>query len=263
VGGCPTCPRTWGGQRVRHDALTAWGAAARKGCAALVQLSHPGRQTNRFICGQPLAPSEGPPVKVMASFSRPRAMTPLEVEAAVERFAFAADACRRAGFDGVQIHAAHGYRLAQFLSSLTNRRRLHARGEDQLGRLPGGRLLRGGLARGRPLAGRGGHRPSRDLRGVTRLPLMVTGASGPPRRWRRRWGRMRSAVRPLLVKGDDAVDHRAEPALVDPALPPPRWRIGGGQASAKCGTTPPIRPGQGTMIRGSSGAHFSAVTLKS
>ena len=105
-----------------HEALSAWSAAARKGCAALVQLSHPGRQTNRFICGQPLAPSEGPPVKVMASFSRPRAMTPLEVEATVERFVFAADACRRAGFDGVQIHAAHGYLLAQFLSPLTNRR---------------------------------------------------------------------------------------------------------------------------------------------
>jgi len=104
------------------QALAAWSAAARKGCAALVQLSHAGRQANRFTCRQPVAPSQGPPVKVLASFARPRAMTPLEIEATVERFTFAAEACRRAGFDGVQIHAAHGYLLAQFLSPLTNRR---------------------------------------------------------------------------------------------------------------------------------------------
>jgi 2,4-dienoyl-CoA reductase-like NADH-dependent reductase (Old Yellow Enzyme family) len=105
-----------------HQALSAWAAAARQGSPALVQLSHPGRQTYRFVCGEPVAPSEGPPVKALASFSRPRAMTPLEIEATVERFASAADACRRAGFDGVQVHAAHGYLLAQFLSPLTNRR---------------------------------------------------------------------------------------------------------------------------------------------
>jgi 2,4-dienoyl-CoA reductase-like NADH-dependent reductase (Old Yellow Enzyme family) len=105
-----------------HEALSAWAAAARRGSAALVQLSHPGRQTYRFVCGEPLAPSEGPAVKALASFARPRAMTPLEVEGTVERFASAADACRRAGFDGVQVHAAHGYLLAQFLSPRTNRR---------------------------------------------------------------------------------------------------------------------------------------------
>ena len=105
-----------------HEALASWAAAARKGCPALVQLSHPGRQTNRFLCGRPVAPSEGPSVKVLASFARPRAMTPIEVEETVGRFAFAAEACQRAGFDGVQVHAAHGYLLAQFLSPLTNHR---------------------------------------------------------------------------------------------------------------------------------------------
>jgi 2,4-dienoyl-CoA reductase-like NADH-dependent reductase (Old Yellow Enzyme family) len=102
--------------------LAAWSSASRKGGAALVQLSHAGRQTSRFVSGQPVAPSAVAPVRVLGSFSRPRAMTAGEIGATIERFAFAADACRRAGFDGVQVHAAHGYLLSQFLSPLTNRR---------------------------------------------------------------------------------------------------------------------------------------------
>jgi 2,4-dienoyl-CoA reductase-like NADH-dependent reductase (Old Yellow Enzyme family) len=105
-----------------HEALASWAVAARAGCPAIVQLSHPGRQTYRFVCGRPLAPSEGRPVQVLASFARPRAMTSIEVEETVARFGFAAEACQRAGFDGVQVHAAHGYLLAQFLSPLTNQR---------------------------------------------------------------------------------------------------------------------------------------------
>lgn len=110
--------------------LAAWSAASRKDGAALVQLSHAGRQTSRFVSGQPVAPSAVAPVRVLGSFSRPRAMTAEEIGATIERFAFAADACRRAGFDGVQVHAAHGYLLSQFLSPLTNRR------EDEWGGPP-------------------------------------------------------------------------------------------------------------------------------
>ena len=122
---------------VPHQALRHWAAAARRGlhgtvpgeapsphrCApVLVQLSHPGRQATRFGSPRPIAPSDGPAVKLLASFARPRAMTPVEIEETVERFAAAAGACQAAGFDGVQVHAAHGYLLAQFLSPLTNRR---------------------------------------------------------------------------------------------------------------------------------------------
>jgi 2,4-dienoyl-CoA reductase-like NADH-dependent reductase (Old Yellow Enzyme family) len=104
------------------DALAAWAAACRRGSPAIAQLSHPGRQVNRFLCGEPVGPSAGPAVHQLASFSRPRALSPSEIEDVVSRFATAAGACQRAGFDGVQIHAAHGYLLAQFLSPLTNRR---------------------------------------------------------------------------------------------------------------------------------------------
>lgn len=88
----------------------------------LAQLNHPGRQTNRFVAWRPVAPSDGPAVAMLGAFGRPRALRDDEVDAIVERFVAAAVRCRDAGFDGVQVHAAHGYLLAQFLSPATNRR---------------------------------------------------------------------------------------------------------------------------------------------
>src|SRR3546814_9675650 len=49
-------------------------------------------------------------------------MTVAEMERLVERFADAAQRCQRAGFDGVQIHAANGYLMSQCLTEYTNRR---------------------------------------------------------------------------------------------------------------------------------------------
>lgn len=88
----------------------------------LAQLNHPGRQTNRFMARRPVAPSRGPAVAMLGAFARPRALHDDEVDAVVDRFVAAAVRCRDAGFDGVQVHAAHGYLLAQFLSPATNRR---------------------------------------------------------------------------------------------------------------------------------------------
>ena len=102
-------------------ALTAWAAAAKGGGAsAIVQLNHPGRQTLSSIAGEVVAPSAIRPRVRGARFPTPRALTGDEVRELIERFATSAEICVRAGFDGVQIHGAHGYLVSQFLSPLAN-----------------------------------------------------------------------------------------------------------------------------------------------
>ena len=105
------------------DALKQWaGAAKTGGTIAVVQLNHPGRQTLRNISSEIVAPSAVRLNVSGAPFPKPRALTGAEIEALIERFATAADVVTRAGFDGVQLHAAHGYLISQFLSPLVNRR---------------------------------------------------------------------------------------------------------------------------------------------
>ncbi len=100
-------------------ALAAAGTSA--GNQLWMQISHPGRQCSRAVSGEPLAPSEVQ-LKLMGYFARPRAMTDAEVRAAIVQYAEAARYAKQTGFTGVQIHAAHGYLLSQFLSPITNRR---------------------------------------------------------------------------------------------------------------------------------------------
>jgi 2,4-dienoyl-CoA reductase-like NADH-dependent reductase (Old Yellow Enzyme family) len=102
--------------------LTEWSKAAHDGGAAIfAQLNHPGRQSNHLNIGhQPVAPSAVP--LALPGAATPRALTPAEIEEIIERFATAGEVCEEAGFDGVQIHAAHGYLVTQFLSPLTNLR---------------------------------------------------------------------------------------------------------------------------------------------
>ena len=85
------------------------------------QLYHGGMQTSKDLLGQtPIGPS--PAVRNPVSFARPREMTPDDIEQAIEAFADAAGRAAEAGADGVQIHAAHGYLVNQFLSPFFNRR---------------------------------------------------------------------------------------------------------------------------------------------
>src|SRR4051794_13620889 len=107
-----------------HVALERWAAAARgAGAAILMQLSHPGRQSSPMLREvMPVAPSAVEAVSVLRAFARPRALGHAEILEIIERFARAAQCAEAAGFSGVQIHAAHGYLISQFLSPLTNRR---------------------------------------------------------------------------------------------------------------------------------------------
>ncbi|WNC68884.1 NADH:flavin oxidoreductase/NADH oxidase family protein [Thalassotalea nanhaiensis] len=86
-----------------------------------MQISHPGRQCPRLVNSQPLSPSDVQ-LKMLGSFSKPRALTQLEIEDIIQRFANTASLAKEAGFTGVQIHCAHGYLISQFLSPKTNQR---------------------------------------------------------------------------------------------------------------------------------------------
>ncbi|WDH20558.1 NADH:flavin oxidoreductase/NADH oxidase family protein [Pseudomonas chlororaphis] len=102
-----------------------WARAGRaKGAQFWMQLNHPGRQTMANLGQQALAPSAV--ALDMGQFSKmfaePRPMSEEDIAEIIQRFANSAWLAEQAGFSGVQIHAAHGYLISQFLSPLTNRR---------------------------------------------------------------------------------------------------------------------------------------------
>lgn len=104
------------------EKLKSWAASVdRSRTHFWIQLSHAGRQTNRFINKQPLAPSSIQ-LRKMGLFGKPRAMEESEILKVIDQFRQAAMVSKEAGFTGLQVHAAHGYLLSQFLSPLTNKR---------------------------------------------------------------------------------------------------------------------------------------------
>ncbi|RON08756.1 2,4-dienoyl-CoA reductase [Pseudomonas brassicacearum] len=110
----------------RHlERFRQWAAIGRaKGAQFWVQLNHPGRQTMANL-GQPAwAPSAV--ALEMGQFSKmfaqPTPMSEDDIQDVIQRFATSAALAQKAGFTGVEIHAAHGYLISQFLSPLSNRR---------------------------------------------------------------------------------------------------------------------------------------------
>lgn len=93
------------------------------GAKVMVQLNHPGKQAPKTIAKETVAPSAVPLGNGLNKlFSTPRALTTSEVEELVQKFVTSAKVAKKAGFSGVQIHAAHGYLISQFLSPHDNRR---------------------------------------------------------------------------------------------------------------------------------------------
>ncbi|MEV6680642.1 NADH:flavin oxidoreductase/NADH oxidase family protein [Streptomyces erythrochromogenes] len=99
-------------------------AAASAGGQVWMQINHPGRQVASDMPGVAWAPSDiGISLgKHTKAFARPTPMSETDIEATIARFAVTAHRAEEAGFHGVQIHAAHGYLLSQFLSPLVNQR---------------------------------------------------------------------------------------------------------------------------------------------
>jgi 2,4-dienoyl-CoA reductase-like NADH-dependent reductase (Old Yellow Enzyme family) len=115
-----TDPRT-----VSAEARARLARWARAGTAAgnhlWMQIAHAGRQSPRYVTGEPLGPSRVQ-LDLFGSYAPPRELAETEILDFIERFAGVAGIARECGFTGVQLHGAHGYLLSSFLSPVTNHR---------------------------------------------------------------------------------------------------------------------------------------------
>ena len=111
--------------RTPLEPFRRWAAAAGSGGGrAWMQINHPGRVVQKDM-GTPTWSASDTSIDagfLSGMFGRPKPMSEAEIAETVTRFATAAAQAEASGFDGVQIHAAHGYLISQFLSPLTNRR---------------------------------------------------------------------------------------------------------------------------------------------
>ena len=91
-----------------------------QGAKLIGQIYHAGRQTCSLVTGMEIWGPSAVPCPMMQEI--PHAMTIEEIKETVLQFGRAAARLKKAGFDGVEVHAAHGYLLAAFLSTASNRR---------------------------------------------------------------------------------------------------------------------------------------------
>ena len=107
-----------------QKALVAWAAAGTSaGNHFWAQISHAGRQCQKIVNAHPKAPSAIKFGLPGGQFGEPIPMTETDIESVIEGFARCAKVVIEAGFTGVQLHAAHGYLLSQFLSPRSNQRK--------------------------------------------------------------------------------------------------------------------------------------------
>ncbi|RCW63925.1 NADH:flavin oxidoreductase/NADH oxidase family protein [Saliterribacillus persicus] len=89
-----------------------------------MQINHPGKQVLKGVVKEAVAPSAIPfKSDLQRFFPKCRALSCEEIEEIIQRFASTAELAKVAGFTGVQIHAAHGYLISQFLSPRHNQRK--------------------------------------------------------------------------------------------------------------------------------------------
>jgi 2,4-dienoyl-CoA reductase-like NADH-dependent reductase (Old Yellow Enzyme family) len=106
-----------------RERLATWArAATSNGNHFWAQISHAGRQTMTSVNPHPKAPSAVKLGLPGGQFGEPVAMTEAEIANVIVGFARAACVCKATGFTGVQVHAAHGYLISQFLSPRSNQR---------------------------------------------------------------------------------------------------------------------------------------------
>lgn len=113
-------------ESAQHQArFERWAQSARRhGAQVWMQVNHPGRQMPAALGQETVAPSAvamdlG---RFSSQFAAPKAMTEADILDVKRRFVATAVLAEASGFDGVQIHAAHGYLISQFLSPITNLR---------------------------------------------------------------------------------------------------------------------------------------------
>lgn len=105
------------------DQLKAWADAGKTNDTLMImQINHAGKQSPKAVNREPVAPSAVPLVGMDGFINPPRELQAVEIERIIADFVRTAQIAEKAGFSGVQIHAAHGYLISQFLSPHHNRR---------------------------------------------------------------------------------------------------------------------------------------------
>ena len=128
------CAQGYPGQAriLKEKQIEAWKPVVesirREGAVSIMQMFHCGRMAwpevnpaGRVIAPSPVAPSQDNPL-TNAPYPVPEQISLLEIEQVIEGFIDTAKGAVAAGFDGIEVHGAHGYLISQFLSSYSNKR---------------------------------------------------------------------------------------------------------------------------------------------